>query len=289
MTLASVLAFSIAPPISKAIISLGVNPTAMLVARFVITIGLLASTLSLAGRGRARMDRRGVVTSTVAGLINGVGMLAFFWSLTRLEASVASMIFSLNPLATLTLLALRGEKYTYRNLIRLALGLGGLYLLIGRGGQVDWLGAVMVFVSIWTSAIQLSFIQWFLHGYDSRSVTFFVTGGMMLMIVAYWLVQGIPWSAPGLLGWLGIVTLAVVSTYLARLLMIAAIRQIGSAQIALLTPLETLLSVIWSLLFLGERLSAAQWLGGGLILLSALLAVRRLARVRPRPAGTPAG
>jgi len=82
-------------------------------------------------------------------------------------------------------------------------------------------------------------------------------------------------------GWLGLVVLGVVSTYAARLILFAAIRHIGTAQLALLTPLETLLTVIWSLLFLGERLTLPQWLGGGLILVSGLLAVRRLSRVRP--------
>ncbi len=176
-----------------------------------------------------------------------------------------------------------------RNLLRLVLGLGGLYLLIGPGGQADWPGVALVVVSIFTSSIQLTFIQWFLQGYDSRSVTFYVSGGMMVVIVAYWLAQGLPWQSTGLNVWLGIVALAVVCTYAARLLMVVAIRHIGSAQIALLTPLETFLTVVWSLLFLGERLAPAQWLGGALILGSALLAVQRLSRVRPpraRPASS---
>jgi drug/metabolite transporter (DMT)-like permease len=282
LALLSLLAFSIAPPISKAIIGLGINPTAMLVARFVITTTLLASTMSLAGKERRRIDRRGMALGVAAGLINGVGMLSFFWSLTRLDTSVASMVFSVNPIVTLGVLALRGEKYTYRNLIRLGLGLAGLYLLIGPGGGVDWGGVALVAVSICTSSIHLAFLQWFMQGYDSRSATFYPTAGMMAVILGYWLVQGLPWRAPGTGGWLGIVVLAVVCTYAARLLMVVAIRHIGSAQIALLTPLETLLTVVWSLLFLGERLTPVQWLGGVLILGSALLAVQRLSRVRAR-------
>ncbi|MEZ4638614.1 MAG: EamA family transporter [Caldilineaceae bacterium] len=52
----------------------------------------------------------------------------------------------------------------------------------------------------------------------------------------------------------------------------------------MLNPLEILLAVIWSILFLHERLSLTTWLGGGLILFSALLAIQRinLARHRPR-------
>jgi drug/metabolite transporter (DMT)-like permease len=40
-----------------------------------------------------------------------------------------------------------------------------------------------------------------------------------------------------------------------------------------------LLSVLWSVLFLQERLSTWQWIGGFFILASAILAARRLSRV----------
>jgi drug/metabolite transporter (DMT)-like permease len=41
---------------------------------------------------------------------------------------------------------------------------------------------------------------------------------------------------------------------------------------ALFSPLETLLTITWAMLFLQERLTLIQWLGGGLIILSMLLA-----------------
>jgi drug/metabolite transporter (DMT)-like permease len=80
--------------------------------------------------------------------------------------------------------------------------------------------------------------------------------------------------------------LAVVSTFIARLLLFSGIRRLGSGQFALLAPLETLLTVIWSYLFLQERLTAIQWAGGLLILFSMVLAVQRLrltGRWRPWP------
>jgi drug/metabolite transporter (DMT)-like permease len=62
--------------------------------------------------------------------------------------------------------------------------------------------------------------------------------------------------------------------------MVASIKHIGSGQMALLSPVEALLTVIWSMLFLGERLSPVQWIGSLLILASGLMAVQRLSRVR---------
>jgi drug/metabolite transporter (DMT)-like permease len=58
--------------------------------------------------------------------------------------------------------------------------------------------------------------------------------------------------------------------------MFSGLQRIGGGQVALLVPLETLLSVLWSVLFLQEHLSLWQALGGVLILSSALLAIQRL-------------
>ena len=76
------------------------------------------------------------------------------------------------------------------------------------------------------------------------------------------------------------VSLAVISSYLARLTYLAGVGRVGSGRLALLGPVETMLGVIWSILFLHERLSPMQFVGGALILASALLAVQRLGRVR---------
>jgi drug/metabolite transporter (DMT)-like permease len=72
-------------------------------------------------------------------------------------------------------------------------------------------------------------------------------------------------------------TLSVISTFLARLCFHGAIQRMGSGQMSLLMSLETMLSVTWSVLFLGEQLLQWQWLGAGLILISALLAAKERA------------
>lgn len=287
MALGSTLAFSIAPTVARGAITGGLNPTTLLAARLFISTLLLGGSIVLLASGRLLIDGRGLSICAAAGLANGIGMLTFFWALSRIDASIASMIFSISPLATLGLLALRGEKFTRRHLLRLVLGLGGVYLLIGLSGAsgsgVDWLGVIWIFVTVIAFAIHLVLIQWFLQGYEARTVTFYVVATMLLVTLGWWLIQGGEWHDPGLSGWLAIGTLAVVSTYLARLALFVGVRHLGSGQVALLLPLETLLSVTWSVLFLYERLTLWQWLGGVLILASALLAVKRLNRARWPP------
>ena len=282
MALISTASFSLAPTVGKAAIDSGMNPTTLLALRLVITTGLLGVTIAVTDPKRFNIDRTGLLACSAAGLANGVGMLAFFWSLTRIDASVASMLFSLTPLVVLALLALRGEKFTYRNTMRVALGLAGVSLLIGPGGQVDGLGILLALVPVFTVPIQLIVMQWYVQDHDSSAVTLYMVATMAVVAAGWWLVQGMEWHNPGRSGWLAVGVLVLVSTYLARMTMFVAVRDIGGGQVGLLAPVETLLTVIWSFLLLNERLTALQALGGGLILLSALLAVRRMLRVRWR-------
>lgn len=275
----AVLSFSIVTPVSKVALGLGLNPATQNTIRFGLAAALLGLTLLAAGPGRFRLDRRGLWVALGAGACIGAGSLVYLAGLAQVDSSVAAMIFALEPLLVLGLLALRGERFTYRQLVRLGLALGGVYLLIGPSGRVDLGGAGLILLACFAFALPMALIQWYLGGYDARTTTFYMVGGMLLVNLAWWLTTGREWHDPGWPGWLAILAIALVSTYAARLLMVAAIGRLGSSQMALLVPVELLLTVAWSVLFLGERFTGVQLAGGALILLSAVLSVVRLRRV----------
>lgn len=284
LALSASFAFSFAAPIARGVILAGMDSTTLLVLRLWLAMAFFGLTIVVTDRRLFLVSRQTLLVTSVAGATNGTGMLFFFWALERVEASMASMILSLIPLVVLSLLALRGERFTYRHLIRLALGLGGVYLLIGPGGTVDTRGILLLVIAIFCFACQIVLLQWYLKGQDFRSVSFYIALGMALVIGLYWLMQGVAWQAPPPQSWLLIFALAFLSTFLARLTFVAAVDRIGGGQMTLLTPLETLLTVCWSLIFLHERFTPLQWVGGTLVLSSALLAVQRLhlAKWRPR-------
>jgi drug/metabolite transporter (DMT)-like permease len=190
------------------------------------------------------------------------------------------MIYTLSPLVLLCILALIGERFTHRKLMRVGLGLAGVYLLIGPGSNVSGIGVLLAMMAVFAVPLQLTLMQLYLRDYDWRAVTFYLSLVMFAVIGGWWLIQGAEWQDPGPKGWILLVTLAVVTTYLSRLAQTSAVARLGAGQVGLLAPLETLLTVTWSVLFLADRFSPLQALGGGLILLSALLASQRLLRVR---------
>ena len=272
--------FSIAPPLTKAALNLGLEPTTLLVLRYLAAALLLLVTIWLTNRQNVAIDRRGLTICVAAGVLFWLAVLSFTWALTRLNASLATMIGAAYPLVVLVLLALRGEHFTYRNIVRLIVGFGGIYLLIGPGGQVDLIGVLLVLCTSLTYSLYLVTIQWYLKDYQAQTVTLYVVSTIAVCMSGLWLAQGAVWQAPEWRGWLLVGLLVLVSTYLGQLALFAAVRGIGSGQMALLSPIETLLTITWSVLFLGEWLSLWQWLGGALILVSMLLAMRRIRRAQ---------
>jgi drug/metabolite transporter (DMT)-like permease len=252
----------------------------MLAMRYLLATLLLIGTVAIIAPRRLRADRQLILFAAIGGLGYATTVFLYSYSLTRLNASVAAMTFSSYPLLVLVVLAFMGEKFTYRNIVRLALGLSGVYLLIGPGGQVDPVGILLVIGAMTTMTVYLITIQGRLAAYDELTVAVYLVATMTVAINLAWLAGGAPWTRPGTGGWLAIGWMAVIGTYLAQLTMVTSIRIIGGGQVALLNPLETLLTVIWAMLFLAESLTPIQWAGGGLILLSALLAIRRLRRAR---------
>jgi drug/metabolite transporter (DMT)-like permease len=284
IALSASLCFSIATPIARGALNAGVGATEMLVARMALAALFIGLTIAIMDRRLLITDSRCFWISFGCGMLNGIGMLLYTWGLQRLTSSMTSMLIALSPVYVLTLLAMRGERVTYRHVVRLALSLIGVYLLIGPGGTVDPIGVMWILVSMVFFALQTTTLQWFLMGYDARPVTFYMLIAMTLCVVGMWLVEGAVWQPLGMQGWLTSLALAFASTYLSRLLVFAAIWRIGGGQMAMLSPVETLMAVMWSFLFLGETLSPLQWLGGAFILTSAVLAIKRLsiARLRPR-------
>ncbi len=282
MALVATFCFSTATPIARAALVGGMDPYALLAGRMTVTLVLMALTILLTNPKRLAMPKNAIYIAIGAGLLNSVGLVSYFLGLIYLEASMAAMIISLSPLVLLSILAMRGERVTFRHVIRMLLALAGVYLLIGPSGEVSIVGVLYILGAIIAFAIQTALLQWYLTEYDGLAVTFYILVSMTVGILAWWMVKGMPWQDPGMIGWAAILGSAVVGTFIARVLHFSAVTRIGGGQVSMLSPMETLLAVLWAYLFLDERLYPIQLIGGALILLSAVLAIQRLRRGRRR-------
>jgi drug/metabolite transporter (DMT)-like permease len=273
--LLAVLCLSITPTLIKVGLAANVDPITLLALRLLTATATFWIVFPLFWPGLLRIDRRGLAACTAVAAANATSLLCFYLALTYIPASVAHMILSLYPLAALLLLATRGERITRFSVVRLALAIGGVYLLIGPGGQVNPVGVALVLATAVAYALHMVLSQWFLSEYPSQTVALYVVTFMALILAVVRLLQFEPWQPLSPAGWGVVLATGLVSTVLARLAMFAGIQRIGSGQTALLGPMETFLTVMWAMVFLGERLAPVQAIGGVVILVSAILAVRR--------------
>lgn len=281
LAVSSALASALVTPLVRGAIVGGMDPSTLLLIRLGLATLLIGVTLAGVAPQRLRITRRQAGLLLAIGLLAGVEICSFFWSLAFVDAATSSIIKSVQPLLVLLLLAMGGERLTGRHFLRLGLSMFGIYLLVGVSRGVAPVGLLLLSASLLLYAVQLVLVQWWLKDVDVWATTFYLTAVMAGVIGLWWWLQGAPWAPPTPTEWWVIGVLAVVSTYFARVALFAAIARIGSGQIALLWPLQTLAAIVLSVIFLQERLTWVQWIGGALVLGSAFLAIPRMTWRRP--------
>ena len=281
LAVSSALASALVTPLVRGAIVGGMDPSTLLLMRLGLATLLIGVTLAGVAPQRLRITRRQAGLLLAIGLLAGVEICSFFWSLAFVDAATSSIIKSVQPLLVLLLLAMGGERLTGRHFLRLGLSMLGIYLLVGVSRGVAPVGLLLLSASLLLYAVQLVLVQWWLKDVDVWATTFYLTAVMAGVIGLWWWIQGAPWTPPTPTEWWVIGVLAVVSTYFARVALFAAIARIGSGQIALLWPLQTLAAIVLSVIVLQERLTWVQWIGGALVLGSTFLAIPRMTWRRP--------
>ena len=272
--------FSLVPYLTTVILNEGVAPLELLLIRYGLSGIIIVLATCLDKPALLRISLRNLGLCLLCGVLYFASTWAYTAAFTYIHTSIAAILVSIYPLLVFLLLALRGEKLTWRNSVRLALGLSGIYLVIGPGGSVNLMGVLLVFTSALSYALYLVLMQWFLKAVPAKSITLYVTLTITFCLGVGWLLKGAPVSSMTMSIWLPMLFLVIGCTFLAQLFLFRAVNLMGSAQIALLSPLETLLALTWSALFLRENLSFLQMLGSSLILISMFLAVFRLKEVK---------
>lgn len=277
------LCLSTTPPVIKFGLEADIGPIPLLTFRLWLATIILWAVIALVQPAKLRMDRYGLISCLMAAAANTISLSCFYIALTLIDVSIAMVLFSFYPMVTILLLAFRGEPITRRIAFRLGLVIAGVYLLVGPGGKVHPLGIILVTGTAVFYSIHLTVIQWRLNHYPSRTVTLYIISFMTLMMTGIYAVlyRELPVLSP--VGWGVVLWTGIVSTAIARFALFAGIRRIGSGQTALLGPVETLLTVLWAILLLDERLSPLQVLGGALVIAGATLAFRRKTTIKAIP------
>ncbi len=291
--LVSAAGFATLAILAKVAYATGVAPLVALNWRFILATLLIAAYVRL-NRLPWRVPPREAV---ILLLLGGVGYAAqsslFFSALRFIPASATSMLLYTYP-AFVSLLSylLWGNPLGRRHLLALLLTGAGTFLLLwspqlhlNPAGTSLGLGAALVY------SVYLLANQRLTPGVNPAVASWYIIGGAAVTFTAINAFTGAFTAAFRPQGWLALTLMALFSTALAIGTLLAGIRRLGAARASVLSTFEPLITVLLALLFLGERLSAVQAVGGvfiasGMFLLHLPLPLRRpAAAVRPDARG----
>lgn len=233
-----------------------------------------------------------LLAAAVLGVLNpGISYTLSMLGLARISASVSSLLWATEPLMILVLARLiLAEPITRRLLAIIAVGFAGVVLVGGLLGEfaaldVDVAGVALLLAAVFLCAIYTVCSRWISDSVDPLPLLAVQqAAGLAWAVILLALLSGKDLgsnfgSVPGLTIGLALFTGALYygASYW---LYLTALRQIPAAIAGSYFNIIPLVAVGLALLFLGERLTATQWVGSGLILTSAMLLFNE---TRPQP------
>ena len=212
--------------------------------------------------------------------LNALAVLSFFYAFSVVPLAEATALSFVAPIfATVLAVIFLGEVVGGRRWLAILLGIVGVFVLLRPGFETVSLGEISVLIYSLLTAIAI-IVSKSLSRTDS-SVT----------IIAYVILLMIPISAiPAIFVWqtptfnqlILMVLMGILGTS-GQLLLTEALRRSATYIVMPLDFLKMVWAVIFGVIFFGEYLSFAGWLGSGLIILGATYIVLREGKTRGAP------
>ena len=261
----------IVPILAKVAYAVGVSVLTVVAFRTIIAAAFLWAGMLLFRRHLIRSSTPAVVSSVLAGAINGIGSIFFYASLTRIDASLGQLVNITYLVFVTVLVRLAGQAISLLTVLRTFLAIGAIFLLTqGSAGSPDWLGVGMMLVAAVTYAIQLVLSQRIMLDIPAPTMTLYAITAMAAVVTIAWFFAPADLSLVSQAGWNAIGLMALV-TALSRLTLFLGVKAMGSIQTALLGVFEVVVTIAIAAVFLGERLTGVQWVGAAVLMVSIFL------------------
>ena len=202
----------------------------------------------------------GLLGCALAGGINGVGSIFYYMGLSRLNASVAQMLYALYPFFVAVWLRLDKQSPTKLTVVRIVIACISAILLTWAGtGSIDMVGVAFMLISAALYAFHIPINQRVLFDVPAPTVTLYTLISMSAVVIPAYLIFDRSFPVTNT-PWFPVLGLTAV-TFFSRLLLFTGVKHIGGMQTALLGLGELLVAILFSHLFLKESLTFIQWIG----------------------------
>ncbi len=246
-----------------------------------MSLGLALCLVLLAVlRIRLPINRAAIHAYFAAGLGIGGAMTLVYWGAAMVPSGLIAVLFGLVPLFTGIITTLLGddERLTGRKIAGILLGLIGLSVIFGAGTHIAP-NAIIGFVAILAAVIaQSASLVWVKHAGAAIPPLVLTTGALsivvMFLLPAWWLLFGhIPhWST---LAAMSTLYLGVFGSVLGFTLYFYVTQQLAAGQVALITMITPVTSLLLGQWLNDETAHWQVWLGTSLILLGLTLHQRQ--------------
>lgn len=253
----------------------GLPSTEIALLRALIALVVLTAYSALTGRLEAlRAQRRQLRRFLLSGAIMAFNWILLFEAYRHTSIALATLAYYMAPT-----LIVAGSALLFREHLKpwqialFALSTLGLVLMLGVSGadSGDLYGILLGLASavLYATVILLNKSAPRADSVLRTLVQFVAAAAVMLPFVL--LTGGFQAGSMGMGGWAAMLVLGIFHTGICYCLYFSAVSRLRGQQVAILSYLDPLVAVLLSVLFLGEKVSAPQLLGGAVMVLAALL------------------
>lgn len=269
--LISALFLGLAPVFGKAAMGAGkFSPLAVVALRTSMAALLLVILIAFSKRRTLYIYPAGFLGCVMAGAVNGFGSIFYYVGLSKLNASVAQMLYALYPFFVAFWLQLDKQTPSKLTGFRIIIaGISAFLLTRADTGHIDPWGVVFMLIAAALYALHLPINQRVLYDVPAPTVTVYTLLAMSMVVVPAYLIFDRSWPTVSV-PWIPVLALTSV-TFFSRLLLFLGVKHIGGMQTALLGLGELVVAILFSHLLLGESLTTLQWLGTAGLSISLLL------------------
>lgn len=219
------------------------------------------------------------------GLNFSVASFSAIFALQLLSSSVYVILIYIYPSLVVLYALLSGGSIPRLFWLGLPLTLIGLFLTtfeFGAALTIDPIGMLITLINALALAVYMLVSEKVFKSLDEPLLgsTIVLSGGMMVGLL---LIPFLGISTPTTFeGWALLFSFGIFGTLMPIVAMNISLKKLGAARGSLIITLQPVLTVLMAMVFLNERLTLQQWLGGGLVILAIILLQRSPDRVGKR-------
>jgi drug/metabolite transporter (DMT)-like permease len=245
------------------------GPASLALLRYAIGFVCLLPAV-LAATPRVRFERRDLVPIGLLGIAQfGILIALLNHGLRFVPSARAALIFATFPLWTLVLAAALGhERLTPAKLLGVLVTIAGVGIALGEkalepgGDPHEWRGVAFVFASALTGAVCSVLYRPYVRKYPTLSVSAFAMLASVAFLALLAAREGFFASTPRFTtgGW-GAVLFIGVGSGIGYFLWLWALGHTTATRVTVFLSLSPITAAVLGAWLLGERVSAASWLG----------------------------